>query len=130
LFRHLDFFRKRMYRFFHTTKIYILGPTTSTVLFSSRLFVPGFAFCHFDQSAAQSLSFRPERSAVFVISTGAQRSGEIWPAIGPTLPFETRFLRYVMLRLTPVANDRMHPCFFQQKNAVFLKRSEAGGNSQ
>ena len=38
----------------------------------------------------------------FVISTGAQRSGEIWPTIGRTLPFETRFLRYVMLRLTSV----------------------------
>ena len=38
----------------------------------------------------------------FVISTGAQRSGEIWPAIGLPFPFETRFLRYVMLRLTPV----------------------------
>ena len=38
----------------------------------------------------------------FVIPTGAQRSGGIWLAIGLILPFETRFLRYVMLRLTPV----------------------------
>ena len=42
-----------------------------------------------------------------VISTGAQRSGEIWLAIGLTFPFEARFLRYVMLRLTSVANDKM-----------------------
>ena len=55
------------------------------------------------------LSSRPDRSGVFVISTGAQRSGEIWPTIGRTFPFETRFLRYVMLRLTPVG---MTKCAF------------------
>jgi hypothetical protein len=66
------------------------------------------------------LSFQPERSGVFVISTGAQRSGEIWPAIRRTFPFEIRFLRYVMLRLTPVANDKIHVCFFRQIIVVIL----------
>jgi len=31
-----------------------------------------------------------------------ERSREIWPPIVRILPFETRFLRYVMLRITPV----------------------------
>ena len=61
--------------------------------------------------------------APFVIPTGAQRSGGIWPTIGLTLPFETRFLRYVMLRLTPIANDKMNSCFFQRIIDVFLRRS-------
>ena len=56
-------------------------------------------FCHFDRM----------HSRVSVISTGAQRSGEIWPAIGLTFPFKARFLRYVMLRRTLVA---MTKCVF------------------
>jgi hypothetical protein len=38
----------------------------------------------------------------YVIPTGVQRSGGIWPTMGQTFEFETRFLHYVMLRFTPV----------------------------
>jgi hypothetical protein len=91
---------------------------------ASRQRSPTKPFCHSDRSKAESSSFRLGQSGVFVISTGAQRSGEIWPAIGLTFPFEARFIRYVMLRLTSVANAKIHLCFFRRIIAVFL-RSEA-----
>ncbi len=60
-----------------------------------QMLIPRRAKCVFLRSGAQPdlLSFQPERSVVFVISTGAQRSGEIWPAIRLTSPFEIIFLR-------------------------------------
>ena len=55
-----------------------------------------------------------------------ERSREIWPTIVRVLPFETRFLRYVLLRITPVAMTTSGLSFFSEKSMCFLAESSMG----
>ena len=72
----------------------------------------------------QSACFSAVESTLpFVISTGAQRSGEIWPTTGLTSPFQTRFLRHMTLRLTPVEMTKCYSLF--PPNNVIAKEPKA-----
>ena len=50
----------------------------------------------------------------------SERSRGIWPAIAGTLPFETRFLHYLMLRITPVGMTTSGLSFFSERSTCFL----------
>ena len=87
-----------------------------------RAFVPLCGWCREetnDHSPLKRACVCPEWNPSFCVRH-SERSRGIWPTIVRGFPFEARFLRYVMLRITSVGMTTSGLSFFNERSTCFL----------